>query len=101
MTVVLCSAVVCPHLEYCVPVWAPQYEKDIKLLESIQRRAMRMVKVLEEKPYEELLRALALFSPEETQRRLRGDLTVVFNIFTRGRREASADLITLETSDST
>ena len=65
-----------------VPFGAPQYEEDMKLLESVQKRATMMVKGLEEKTYEEQLRSLCLFSPEKT--RLKSLLLAAYHFFMRG-----------------
>ncbi|RMC12908.1 hypothetical protein DUI87_10434 [Hirundo rustica rustica] len=83
-----CSALGQPHLQCWGQFWEPQYKKDIKLLECVQRRVTKMLKGLEEKPYG-LQTSLDLFSLEK--RRPRGDLVAVYNFVLRGNEGAGID----------
>ena len=47
------SALLRPHLEYCVQIWNPQYRKDIDLLECVQRRATKMTQGMKYLSYED------------------------------------------------
>ena len=77
----LYKTIVRPHLEYCIQAWRPYRQKDIDMLERVQRRATKMIQKLRNISNEMRLKECGLTTLET--RRLRGDQIEVFKILNR------------------
>ena len=67
-----------PHPEYASRVWDPYLQKDIKLLEGVQKFALRICSKSYYMSYEDLLDTFQL--PDLSTRRLYLRLSVLFKI---------------------
>jgi len=75
---IIYKAYVRPHLEYSVQAWSPYLQKDIKCLESVQRRATKMIHGFNNLSYSQRLQRLNLTTLEA--RRVRGDLIETYKL---------------------
>jgi hypothetical protein len=89
-TIDTCKTLYCayvrPHLEYASSVWSPSSKRDIRALETVQRRATKLVPRIRNWSYEDRLTVLGLTPLHE--RRIRGDLIQLFK-FNNGFNEVS------------
>ena len=72
----------CSHvrsqLEYGNQVWSPYLKKDVKLVESVQRRATKCIRAIKDLSYPERLEHLKL--PSLSYRRARGEMIEVWKM---------------------
>jgi len=54
--ILLCKALVRPHVEYANSVWNPYKKGDVERIEKVQRRATKLIRRLKKFSYEERLR---------------------------------------------
>ena len=67
------KSMVRPHLEYGNAIWGPFYKKEIDMVESVQKRATKLIDTLKDKPYEDRLISM-------TYRRKRGDMILMYKL---------------------
>lgn len=94
----LFTALVRPHLEFANVIWSPRFQKDIKLIEKVQRRATKVVPGLKNMKYEQRLRAMNL--PSLKYRRKRGDLIEAYKL-THGLYSVNQGLLKLDENKRT
>lgn len=82
-----------PHLEYAVQAWCPWTDGDIESIESVQKRAIKMVSGLNSTSYEDRLAEVGLTTL--AQRRQRGDMIEVWKLMHDHNDIDKANLFTM------
>jgi ribonuclease P/MRP protein subunit RPP40 len=85
-----------PLLEYANVIWSPHLQRDIDILERIQRRATKRVAGLRSIPYATRLQMLNL--PTLQHRRRRGDLIWTYKILTNNESDELLNLFEFNTN---
>ena len=52
-----------PHLEYATAAWNPHFQRDIQLIEKVQKRMSKNIQFMKDLTYDEQLITLNLYSP--------------------------------------
>jgi hypothetical protein len=79
---------VIPVLMYCSPVWNPSLQRDIKLIESIQRRFTKRIFDLQQLSYDDRLSQLQVLSLQDLRKY--ADMCTVFKLL-HGDADTAAD----------
>ena len=74
----LYKALVRSHFDYAMSIWNPHMIKSIESIESVQRRATKLIPKIKNLTYSERLKALNL--PTLSYRRVMGDMIEVYKI---------------------
>ena len=93
------KAIIRPVIEYASSVYDPILMKDMNKIESIQRRATKMVQGLQDKSYEDRLKYLDL--PSLRFRRVRGDMINVYKYVHEVYKVDSSHLLPLNDTNRT
>ena len=74
----LFTSMVRTHLEYANIIWGPHFIGDIRAVERVQKRAIKLISILRNLPYRERLKELNL--PSLEHRRKQGDMITCYKI---------------------